>query len=412
MGYLNIPSSILPDFNEAVISLWFRVPQTTIDNCIALPLTPNLVNIIPLVTFGRPQVQLIYSGFALVNPIFALTYSIRPSPTVTGSIPADPSYIGLSCFTGSPNRATLTVNLQTGVTPIVTGYEEDLASAVLDPAGGSQYTIPGSGYIAVPGGGGGGEIVFTQVDNSFTQASPPGCYNITTSIPVTPDVWHQLIISFDITNGCVTSGTTSPVPAGISSFSKMWVALDDVNYNGNNLGAYGGGDPNMILTNLGFNVLNVTSSLNAANLFTPTATYSLTGAPIPSNAGPMGLPASAAFVENVVRVDMAELQIYTGVSMDTSVEANRRVFLGANGKPVDPFAVLAGSPTPIDPVAAAEAGTVVWKGQKLLGKAPDIALVGRSRNWMLGLNTGSLKHSGFGPNGTIKPFFPNPKLGS
>ena len=196
------------------------------------------------------------------------------------------------------------------------------------------------------------------------------------------------------------------------AYSKMWCAIDDVNYGGNNFGEFGGSDPNMLLTVLGSNALARPLSVNGLNCNVGPAAYSLTNAPLPSNGGSLGIPASAAFVDNIYKVEMAEFQMFTGVTLDTSVTANRRAFVAPDKKgqlvPVNPFAI--GSLA--DPNAGVDPHSLIAPGapQKLLGKPPDIALVSASRNWQGGINTGKAKLH-LKPKGTIKPFTPNPVVG-
>ena len=70
---------------------------------------------------------------------------------------------------------------------------------------------------------------------------------------------------------------------------------------------------------------------------------------------------------------MAELQIFTGMTLDTSVERNRRAFVDISGVPVKPEDT-----------------------ETQLGRRPDI-LLHKTDNWKAGKNTGLLgviRHEG------------------
>jgi hypothetical protein len=128
--------------------------------------------------------------------------------------------------------------------------------------------------------------------------------------------------------------------------------------------------------------------------------------PIKSAGNPLGIPSSAQFVNNVYRVELAEFAMWTGVTLDTGIEANRRAFIDFRrdeaGAPVDN--VL----QPVDPEKAAT----------LLGKAPEILLHGSSK-WVNGENTGTtgvdsdgnpIPSGQFHPTGGIKQYEPDPSL--
>jgi hypothetical protein len=113
----------------------------------------------------------------------------------------------------------------------------------------------------------------------------------------------------------------------------------------------------------------------------------------------------------IYTVEMAELQIFTGVTLDTGVEANRRTFIDferdADGNPIrndDGKRTL----KPVNPKQA----------EDLLGKRPDILLHGTTK-WQAGKNTGSLgidadgeeiPSGQFTPTGEIKKYSPDPSI--
>ena len=54
----------------------------------------------------------------------------------------------------------------------------------------------------------------------------------------------------------------------------------------------------------------------------------------------------------VLKVEMAELQVFTGVTLDTGVTANRRAFVDNDGVPVAPLPSVDGDGNPVPPPAA------------------------------------------------------------
>jgi len=162
----------------------------------------------------------------------------------------------------------------------------------------------------------------------------------------------------------------------------MWLAFDDINLTEKKLSTYwpsGYNDPNAILTVNAFyqassrtGIPTTSSDDGWGNIITnvysgsvaPNCEY--TPGPVPTADHPIGLPATSAHIENIRNAEMAELQIFTGISLDTGSKVNRRAFVDDAGKPVPPK-----------------------KAEDLLGRRPVILLHG-SGNWKVGKNTGSL----------------------
>jgi hypothetical protein len=111
------------------------------------------------------------------------------------------------------------------------------------------------------------------------------------------------------------------------------------------------------------------------------------------------------------KFERAELQIFSGGTLNTSTEASRRAFIDferdADGKPIrDEGGKLALKP--VDPEQA----------ETLLGRKPAILLSG-STEWQEGKNTGSLgvdvdgkeiPGGQFKPTGTIEKYTPDPSI--
>ncbi len=208
----------------------------------------------------------------------------------------------------------------------------------------------------------------------------------------------------------------------------MWLALDDVNcgreslpaltdsaHEANTIFAQGGvypdGPPKLPQPHpSGWYIAGQTESGAPTYVWIDTT---ITGAfeprtyrfsPAPLKGSPLHVPAPGSAV---YEVQMAELQIFTGVTLDTGVEANRRAFINSRGEPVDPlyglekargiFGPETPNVTPSPPV-------------QLLGKMPDRSVTRMASNWGAGVNLGSAKTS-FKPTGKIKPVRPDPVLG-
>jgi hypothetical protein len=122
-------------------------------------------------------------------------------------------------------------------------------------------------------------------------------------------------------------------------------------------------------------------------------TYQCAGFSIPAADNPLGIPASTYHVEHSTGIEMAELQIWANVTIDTSNADARRLFISEKIDPVTGERRY----VPADPSRAAE----------VLGD-PDVLLHG-SRNWINGKNTGV--GGQFNPVGQIDPFKPEPELG-
>lgn len=258
---------------------------------------------------------------------------------------------------------------------------------------------------------------------------------------ISPDHWHHLLLSFDLTQVSAKGqhliddrpgGVVTPVDpvvgkegARTGSTIKIWVALDDKNLTKKQLSVYwpdGYGDPNGILSVNGMMVAKaVTSSLTETDH--PAAlcagyhettistqelpTYSYTPAAL--DLSNLGLPASSA--DAVRNVEMAELQIFAGVTVNTGDTTVRRAFVGKDGKPVSP--TQKEETDPVTKQVTKDSGSI-----DLLGKWPEILLHG-SANWKKGISTGQPdprrpgkkdNSQEFTPTGGIETYKPDPSL--
>ena len=284
------------------------------------------------------------------------------------------------------------------------------------------------------------------------------------NLEITPDQWHHVLVSFDLSGTITAAGVQSssvyfdettgdPDHGSVSSECKAWVAVDDVNYEGAALrdridydkyvtdrftlgphDIYTQNAIDLALTRVPANGTAGPLASSGGYIFSDTVSgfsvpaYNYKPGEIKTKDRPMGLPASAKYVDNVRHVEMAEFQLFTGVTLDTGVEANRRAFLDyerdgsgipvkdENGKltliPVDPVGQPPTDQHPEELPAPAE---------KLLKKKPDILLHGSSK-WIAGENTGTTgvdygadppqqKPAGqFQPTGEIRAYTPDPSL--
>jgi hypothetical protein len=117
---------------------------------------------------------------------------------------------------------------------------------------------------------------------------------------------------------------------------------------------------------------------------TPGYSYS----PSAFDIGTLGFPARSTNVDRIKRVEMAEFQMFTDVTINTALSDVRRAFITESGGPAN-----------------------LKLSRELIGKEPEV-LIHRSTNWKIARNTGSL---GDHPEGTavgvIKKFNPEPRLG-
>jgi hypothetical protein len=423
VSYLTLKDGI-PNFSQAVISLWFRAPKESVVAASAnmvdsgTPNFPMLQKILLLVSFGKPQSSKFYRtptrNVAEIHPYLPG----EPDPATTYNtiyyeegqpFHVDPSFIGLFCYPDAVPR--LVFNLQMPDTMAIS--HSSFITTQMDIYSGSDPSAPvaeadvlGSGVVSLAPDVG----VATIADASYADSPQPELFNVVTDIGIEPDQWHHLLLSFDV-GGKVSIGT--PFAA---SECRLWYAIDDKDYRGaQNLLPYRDIDgqwgpdtlnPNAVLTANVHRHSGSDPNWEAINYYMnhyiglPSGSYDRGS--IPSSGAELGLPASTRYKDAVFRVEMAEFQMWTGVTLDTGTEENRRAFVDADGYPVLPE-VRDGKPPP---------------AEKLLGKRPDILLHGNG-DWIDGTNTGSLGIDDAGnliPSGQFKPtakiisYEPDPSL--
>ena len=106
----------------------------------------------------------------------------------------------------------------------------------------------------------------------------------------------------------------------------------------------------------------------------------------------MGIPAHPAYTDYIRQVEMAELQIFLGKTLDPEKTDKRRLFISDEGRPVNPI-----------------------EAEKFFKRKPDV-LLHKSGNWKKGDNTGVLQPItgsdpyDFVPTGEIVTYKPDPSL--
>ncbi len=427
MSYLQRTSGII-DFSQAVISLWFRVPKSSIDAAIAANVGGADYILgggatIPLLTFGKPQEIIIYDapltniavyhftpGDGIQTPIYD-----TPNYTPIGTNPVDPCYIGLLCVSGT---VSLVFNIQMADSMLMSyarlnRTREDYFD--FGP-GATRDTSPGTGWQF--DGFDGQYHIATIIDTSFVSNAQPEYFQVVTQKNLAPDHWHHLLLSFDLT-GSMAIGQPSP-----TSSMQLWYAIDDVDYRGpDNLQPFrqigdGLDDNNIVSANVYFNSGGDPGPGLFENFWIPATTGEYGPGAVACADAELGLPASANYVDFILPVEMAEFQFFTGVTVDTADEFNRRAFITKAGTPADPNKPVNPKPNPSlpPPVPPPLKGPL-----ELLGKAPDILLHG-SGNWIAGKNTGKdIKLNEIGkpsavdaakldPTGLIVSYSPDPSL--
>lgn len=432
MSYITLDSDI-PPFSKAVISFWFRIPRETMEAAANEVIEPAftfvLPNTIPLFTFGTPQTKKRYEpeytnvgvpAGGWPGPTLRLD---SPSYSVAAEDPVNPSFIGVACQTGSSRsedggsaKGFLHFNLQTQNRAAIAGRWANreivqVYSSFYEPFPPSGYSDePGSGWTS----GEPGADFTTLVDNSYIFNAQPEYFRVETIHEIAPDTWHHLMLSFDISGDC-SAGHPHP-----STSCKLWYAIDDVDYRGQeNMQPFRDADdeinPNGIVTeNCYYSSGGDGTPGNPYNCSFGPPTCTASTMSIPSNDAPFGIPASAEYVDHIRKVQMAEFLLFPNVTLDTAEEGNRRLFITkpdkqgfqrpTNFSPITiPFHKFAfGDPVIWEPGAdwpafapglqdpsAIPTTLMITGGPPATTAAVDFTKC--SFNWMIGRNTGTSK---------------------
>ncbi|ODM71670.1 hypothetical protein [Bradyrhizobium elkanii] len=416
MGFLtrNNPDAPL-NMTKAIISIWFKIPEETwiaaaADWTAAERDPPALdepgfdnvmVGVIPMITWG-PQQTDTYSPIEFIDPLCEHTYNDAfGNPTIhrstpgyeildSNDAPTQPSFIGIRA--GGPNAGSLVVHLQSGDNP--TGSNMNLRLTAC------TYTDPGTPGATQPE-----NKTFTDATYTITGAKDyfgnSSQWGAGDSIPdgqqqpaITngSTAWHHVLLSWDLSGGSAIHATDDhslTIEQVTDSYSMLWCALDDVNKNGTNLpalwlGMFGNNtppDPNAMLS-------SKCTAYAFYNFSDPdTGILALSSPTVPSNPicipGPASLNRDSGSMTPDYKIQMADVQIFTNRSIDTSDVTKRRLFITAAGVPADP---------------AIAAST--------LTKSPEVLL--RGGGFIVGTNSGTAGN--FTSTGTISAYGVAPSL--
>jgi hypothetical protein len=358
----------------------------------------------------RVTVTNVFTGVFIPLPT---TYGYDEQTTVSqagAAAPTDPTFIGLVCGGG---KATLQVNFETAMPPAVAGFAFNDAispgpatpetSAAGNAVNGTTITTGCSQPVGLP-------LPFWDIETTSDLVSTPPPVPTSSGLPahtysdissilinatgaiysdvieVTTNHWHHVLVSVDLREIIIDHG--------IQNAAQLFVALDDTNYTGFDLSSDSVG-ANYVLTDGALRTLHKSPQLGDKGQILGVPQYNIKNPVVPSGGSPLGLPATPQFVNNIHHVEMAEFQMWTGITLDTGKEENRRLFIDFErddkGEPVDEEL------KPVSPKIA----------EKALGKRPDVMLHGSSK-WKAGRNAGTA--GALKPAGRIITYKPDPNL--
>jgi hypothetical protein len=387
--------------------------------------------------------------FTALPPVYSYTEMVVFSQGPAA--PTNPTFIGVDCSIDPP---VLLVNFQSNTKCTASGYAfqrtvapgDNIQGEGLTPQAGEEGTVIITG-CSIPFGV---QIPFYDIESTggFTPVYYPPGYSTgppvvsnsditdqtvdatgaiySDKLSVTPDRWHHVLVSVDLSEVATHGGEVNGTIANIDSSSKLYVAMDDKNYTGSNLSSnWTGGGPNDVITDEARRIAGALPPVDDAGNPIATPTYSVKMS-VPS--GVLGIPAHATFVTNIYNVQMAEFLMWVGETLDTGVEKNRRLFIAPDKKgilkPVNPTPIYipiaktaVGDPATWEPGADSSAfvpplsaldPSAAGSGNKLLG-TPVIDFTKASLNWMMPRNLGTSRGK-IAKIGKIKPYFPDPSI--
>lgn len=408
--------------NKVVMSFWFRIPSKTV--ALVQSTAPSalvgggfwghrvFLTVIPLIVWGEQKTTTVTdfesydTGAIFVSgtPIFLGRIAGSHSEAV------QPSCIGVRVgVTDNPWKPpVLDVHIQTDVHATGNNLRSIPTSFTGTFLGISQTPDASFGKAIWANV----EYVMTDVSETVT-AEPEYLGNSESTFSgrntghpaIEPDEWHHLLISWELVSHSNKDGA-----------ARMWCAIDDVNKTGNDLPAINDSSfdmgPNDHLT---YTTWSYRGNDDAS------ANVNFEDDSVPSNPFQIPAPPSVQYATDAVggkgkfnpiaTVELAELQIFSGVTLDTSIAEKRRAFIDFerddDGKPIEDKDGKR-SLKPVDPKRAEE----------VLKKRPDVLLHGNTE-WQQGKNTGSLgidadgkeKPTGqFKPTGDITKYTPDPSI--
>lgn len=334
MSYLHLPSVNLADFNKGVISLWFRFSQDSVKNAKAYgqsyarpdfgdgALGPAIFRAtIPLVTFGRKVMADCYGTIAHVwtQQAGGATLTATTFDSVfKGEAPCEPSHLGLEVQNNG--NVTLKMIFQTATRAQVQGLRTEATNV----------------YWAQPTPTGPYQSYDEVRDISYILTELPEQFEIIPKFNVDIDTWHHLLVSFDFSTSVDVMAFAGSLGseeeilnATVRSYCKFWYAFDDENKNGQDNMGYGWVPQNangivpVTAKTAAFDynpydipVDAVGNPITTGELYAPE--YHWTATPIPMNSGPVGLPASAEYVDTISHSERRARGIHSGKPWERS----------------------------------------------------------------------------------------------
>ncbi len=199
-------------------------------------------------------------------------------------------------------------------------------------------------------------------------------------VTITGDVWHHILICYDLSTPCSAeyfndADPETPAVVFYPGPTFQWV-LDDISQNGDAMFPSGsplGEEDEDFLVHIYPSSISTGATPSADFGDSVLATWAST--PIATDGNPIGIPSSGDFSTSIYNIRVCEVQIFTDVTLDLTVDESRRAFIKSNGRPAH------------QSLAA-----------DLLGKEPEVYFR-TVADWQAGNNLGTA--GSFTPTGTI-----------
>jgi hypothetical protein len=403
-SYLTLKQALSSlSMTKVVISVWFRIPKESAD-AVREAIIPGFGysvfdGVIPLVVWGKQPTTPVTEVESYDSGSIDSSANIIMLERISGShtAPLQPSCIGFYVGNASINPS-LHVHIQTDVNASGTGLLFINTRFTGDFIG-INTTPPHVGYPVY------NNVKYIKEDVSYAVTEEPEYLGNIGSGAGYPDVkedqWNHLLISWELVGG---------------GGNKMWCAINDKNKDGNDLPAL------CDLSTMGPNEHSSSTPYynGGKGKFVSVPDFGPTNVPSDpvQTPGPPSANRSSDDIGGTIpiapiqKVELAELQIFTGITLNTSIESNRRAFIDfERDEDGNPIRNDEGKRTlrPVNPEQAEE----------LLRKKPEVLLHGSS-DWIDGQNTGStginygvdppqIKPDGqFKPTGKITAYTPDP----